>query len=301
MRVEDYESGLIRKHETTRPDKEDDRTRHLLALDAQAEPVLLAYRGRPEIDRLVAETLAGPPLDDFTTGDGVAHAVWRVADAAPYLTAFAAVQAAYVADGHHRSAAAARAAEKRRAESSRPRGDRAYEWLLSVLVPAAQLRILPYNRVIRDVGGRSSQALLAELSACGTVRPASDPVPPEPGMFCFYLERRWWRLDLPGGSIDRSDPVRSLDVSLLQERVLGPVLGIVDQRTDPRIDFVGGIRGTQALEAQVDAGLAALAISLYPTTVEQLMAVADRGHIMPPKSTWFEPKLLSGLFVHPLD
>jgi uncharacterized protein (DUF1015 family) len=275
VRIEDYETGLIRKHETTRPDKEADRTRHLLALDAQAEPVLLAYRGRPEIDRLVAETLAGPPLDDFTTGDGVAHAVWRVADAAPYLTAFASVQAAYVADGHHRSAAAARAAVKRRAESSRPRGDRAYEWLLSVLVPAAQLRILPYNRVLRDVGGRSSQALLAELSACGTVRPASDPVPPEPGIFCFYLERRWWRLDLPGGSIDRS--------------------------TDPRIDFVGGIRGTQALEAQVDAGLAALAISLYPTTVEQVMAVADRGHIMPPKSTWFEPKLLSGLFVHPLD
>ena len=301
VRIEDYESGLIRKHETTRPDKEADRTRHLLALDAQAEPVLLAYRGRPEIDRLVAETLAGPPLDDFTTGDGVAHAVWRVADAAPYLTAFASVQAAYVADGHHRSAAAARAAVKRRAESSRPRGDRAYEWLLSVLVPAAQLRILPYNRVIRDVGGRSAQTLLAELSTCGTVRPVSDPVPPEPGMFCFYLERGWWRLDLPGGSIDRSDPVGSLDVSRLQERVLGPVLGIVDQRTDPRIDFVGGIRGTQALEAQVDAGLAALAISLYPTTVEQLMAVADRGHIMPPKSTWFEPKLLSGLFVHPLD
>ena len=301
VRIEDYETGLIRKHETTRPDKEADRTRHLLALDAQAEPVLLAYRGRPEIDRLVAETLAAPPLDDFTTVDGVAHTVWRVADAAPYVTAFASVQAAYVADGHHRSAAAARAAEKLRAESSRPRGDRAYEWLLSVLVPAAQLRILPYNRVIRDIGGRSSQALLAELSTCGPVRPASDPVPPEPGMFCFYLERRWWRLDLPGGSIDRSDPVHSLDVSLLQERVLGPVFGILDQRTDRRIDFVGGIRGTRALEAQVDAGEAALAISLYPTTVEQLMAVADRGHMMPPKSTWFEPKLLSGLFVHPLD
>jgi uncharacterized protein (DUF1015 family) len=263
--------------------------------------VLLAYRGRPEIDRLVAETLAGPPLDAFTTADGVAHAVWPVPDAAPYVTAFASVQAAYVADGHHRSAAAARVAAKRRAESSRPRGDRAYEWLLSVLVPATQLRILPYNRVIRDVGGRPSQALLAELSTCGPVRPAPDPVPPEPGTFCFYLARRWWRLDLRDGSIDPGDPVRSLDVSLLQERVLGPVLGIVDQRTDPRIDFVGGIRGTRALEAQVDSGEAALAISLYPTTVEQLMAVADRGHIMPPKSTWFEPKLLSGLFVHPLD
>jgi uncharacterized protein (DUF1015 family) len=301
VRVEDYEAGLIHKHETTRPDKEVDRTRHLLALDAQAEPVLLTYRGRPEIDRLAAAALAAPPLDDFTTADGVAHTVWRVADAAPYVTAFASVRSAYVADGHHRSAAAARAAEKRRAESSRHRGDETYEWLLAVLVPAAQLRILPYNRVIRDIGGRSSQALLAELSTCGPVRPAPDPVPPEPGVFCFYLARQWWRLDLPGASIDRSDPVHSLDVSLLQERVLGPVLGIVDQRTDPRIDFVGGIRGTRVLEAQVDAGEAALAISLYPATVEQLMAVADRGHIMPPKSTWFEPKLLSGLFVHPLD
>jgi uncharacterized protein (DUF1015 family) len=301
VRVDDYETGLIRKHETTRPDKEADRTRHLLALDAQAEPVLLAYRGRPEIDRLVGQTLTAPRLDDFTTADGVAHTVWRVPDAAPYVTAFASIQAAYVADGHHRSAAAARAAETLRAESSRPRADRVYEWLLAVLVPAAQLRILPYNRVIRDIGGRPSHKFLAELSTWGPVRPTLDPVPPEPGVFCFYLARRWWRLDLPGGSIDRSDPVRSLDVSLLQERVLGPVLGIVDQRTDPRIDFVGGIRGTQALEAMVDAGLAELAISLYPTTVGQLMAVADRGHILPPKSTWFEPKLLSGLFVHPLD
>jgi len=242
-----------------------------------------------------------PPLHDFTTADGVAHTVWRIADPAPYVTAFAPIRSAYVADGHHRSAAAARAARHRRVERPRPRGDEAYEWLLAVLVPAAQLRILAYNRVVRDVGGRPGPELLAELSTWGPVRPTTDPTPPEPGVFCFYLEGRWWRLDLPGGSIDRSDPIRSLDVALLQERVLGPVLGIDDQRTDPRIDFVGGIRGTRALEALVDSGEAALAISLHPTTVEQLMAVADRGHVMPPKSTWFEPKLLSGLFVHPLD
>jgi uncharacterized protein (DUF1015 family) len=296
--VDDYEAGVIRKHETTRPDKEDDRTRHLLALDAQAEPVLLMYRGRPEIDRLAAETMTAPPLHDFTTADGVAHTVWRIAAAAPYVAAFASVRSAYVADGHHRSAAAARAAHQRRAE--RPGADAAHEWLLAVLVPAAQLRILAYNRVVRDIGGRPGHKLLAELSTSGPVRPTTDPVPPAPGVFCFYLERRWWRLDLPDGSIDRSDPIRSLDVALLQERVLGPVLGIDDPRTDPRIDFVGGIRGTWALEALVDAGRAALAISLHPTTVEQLIAVADRGHVMPPKSTWFEPKLLSGLFVHPL-
>jgi uncharacterized protein (DUF1015 family) len=170
-----------------------------------------------------------------------------------------------------------------------------------VLVPAAQLHILPYNRVIRDLGGRDAETLLGALSAVGRLAPTADPAPPAAGVFCFYLAGCWWRLDLPAGSIDRSDPIRALDVSLLQERVLGPVLGIVDQRTDPRIDFVGGIRGPRALEAQVDAGEAALGISLHPTTVEQLMAVADRGHVMPPKSTWFEPKLRSGLFVHPLD
>ena len=301
VRVDDYEAGLIRKHETTRPDKEDDRTRHVLTLAAQAEPVLLAYRGRPEIDRLVEEAIAAAPLDDFTSGDGVAHTVWRVADPAPYRSAFAAVAAAYVADGHHRSAAAARAAATRRAEGAGPGRDAPHEWLLAVLVPAAQLHILPYNRVIRDLGGHDAGALLAALSAVGRLAPTADPVPPTPGVFCFYLAGRWWRLDLPAGSIDRSDPIRALDVSLLQERVLGPVLGIVDQRTDPRIDFVGGIRGPRALEAQVDAGEAALGISLHPTTVEQLMAVADRGHVMPPKSTWFEPKLRSGLFVHPLD
>jgi uncharacterized protein (DUF1015 family) len=300
MRVDDYEADVIRRHENTRPEKEDDRTRHLLALDAQAEPVLLMYRGRPEIDRLVAETVTAAPLYDFATSDGVAHTVWPIPDPDPYESAFASVRSAYVADGHHRSAAAARAARRRRDENPRRRGDEAYEWLLAVLVPAAQLRILAYNRVIRDIGGRTVQALLAELSTWGPIQPTTDPVPPAPGVFCLYFGRRWWRLNLPGDSIDRSDPTGSLDVSLLQERLLGPVLGIVDQRTDPRIDFVGGIRGTRALEAPVDAGLAALAVSLYPTTVEQLMAVSDRGQIMPPKSTWFEPKLLSGLFVHPL-
>jgi len=249
----------------------------------------------------VEETITAAPLDDFTSGDGVAHTVWRVADPAPYRSAFAAVAAAYVADGHHRSAAAARVAATRRAEGAGPGRDAPHEWLLAVLVPAAQLHILPYNRVIRDVGGRGAEALLAALSAVGRLAPTADPVPPTPGVFCLYLAGRWWRLDLPAGSIDRSDPIRALDVSLLQERVLEPMLGIVDQRTDPRIDFVGGIRGPQALEAQVDAGEAALGISLHPTTVEQLMAVADRGHVMPPKSTWFEPKLRSGLFVHPLD
>ena len=170
-----------------------------------------------------------------------------------------------------------------------------------MLFPAGQLRILAYNRVITDLAGRKEPELLADLAALGHLAVTTDPVPPRPGVFCFYLPGRWLALELPAGSIDRSDPLRSLDVALLQERVLGPLLGITDQRTDKRIDFVGGIRGTRELQARVDAGQAALAISLHPTTVEQLMAVSDAGHVMPPKSTWFEPKLLSGLFVHSID
>lgn len=299
VHVDDYEGDVIRKHEKTRPDKEDDRTRHILALDAQAEPVLLMYRGRPGIDRLVAAATTEPPLYDFTTGDGVAHRVWRVDDPAPYPGLFGPL-AAYVADGHHRSAAAWRAARQRRAADPGHRGDEEHAWFLAVLFPAAQLRILAYNRLVLDLAGRTPAEVLADLAALGRLVPAGEPVPPRPGAFCFYLGGAWHRLELPEASIDRSDAIRSLDVSLLQERVLGPVLGIADQRTDKRIDFVGGIRGTAALAARVDSGEAALAISLHPTTVEQLMGVSDAGHVMPPKSTWFEPKLLSGLFVHPI-
>lgn len=299
VHVDDYEAGVIRKHETTRPDKEDDRTRHLLALEAHAEPVLLLYRGRPEIDRLVAAATAAAPLYDFATADGVAHTLWRVDDPAPYERAFAGVARAYVADGHHRSASAWRAARELRARHPGHSGAEEYDWFPAVLVPADQLRILAYNRVVLDLAGRAPAEVLAELGRVGRLAVTDDPVPPRPATFCVYLGGRWHRLELAEDSIDRSDPIRALDVSLLQERVLGPVLGIADQRTDKRIDFVGGIRGPRALAARVDSGEAALAISLHPTTVEQLMAVADAGHVMPPKSTWFEPKLLSGLFVHP--
>ncbi|MGH7416581.1 MAG: DUF1015 domain-containing protein, partial [Candidatus Rokuibacteriota bacterium] len=233
VHVDDYEADVIRKHEKTRPDKEDDRTRHVLTLGAQAEPVLLMYRGRPEIDRLVTAATTAPPLYDFVTPDGVAHTIWRLDDPAPYLTAYQSIAAAYVADGHHRSASAWRAArQRRRGEIARPRGDEEYEWLLAVLFPAGQLRILAYNRVITDLGGRTPEELFADLEAIGRLAVTDDPVPPRPGSFCFYLGKRWLRLELAEGSIDRSDPVRALDVALLQERVLGPLLGITDQRTD---------------------------------------------------------------------
>ena len=301
VHVDDYERGVIKKHETTRPDKEDDRTRHVLATGAHAEPVLLAYRGRPELDRLIDGAMETPPLYDFTAADGVRHTVWPVRELGAVTEAFGRVPCAYVADGHHRSASAARAARQRRAGPPHPGGEAECNWFLAVLFPAAQLDILAYNRVVRDLGARSAGEVLAELGKLGRLSATDDPVPPRGGSFCVYLERRWRVLELPASSIDHGDPIRSLDVSLLDERVLGPVLGIRDQRTDTRIDFVGGIRGTRALEARVDSGEMALAVSMCPTTVEQLMAVSDAGAIMPPKSTWFEPKLLSGLFVHTLD
>lgn len=299
VHVDDYETGVIAAHEKTRPDKEDDRTRHAQALGVHAEPVLLLYRGRSELDALVAAAEEAAPLYDFVAPDGVAHTMWRLPAPAPYQRAFDAVARAYVADGHHRSAAAVRVARDRRARGHAGREE--HDWFPAALVPADQLRILAYNRVVTDLGGRALADVLAALERVGRLVATGEPVPPRPGTFGVYLGDGWRRLELPEASIDRADPIRSLDVSLLQERVLGPVLGIADPRTDPRVDFVGGVRGPAALAARVDAGEAALAVSLHPVTVEQLMTAADAGHAMPPKSTWFEPKLLSGLFVHPFE
>ena len=298
VHIDDYEQDVIRKHEKTRQDKEDDRTRHVLTLEAHAEPVFLTYRGRPRIERLSEAMVATPPVHDFTASDGVRHTVWRIGDPSPWLEAFREVPHAYVADGHHRSASAWRAGKERRAANPRHRGDEEYNWFLAVLFPAEQLTIMPYNRVVRDLGGKSSAEVLQALRKVGRVAQTDDPHPPRPGTFCVYLAKAWYRVDLPEQSIDRSDPIGSLDVSLLQDQVLGPILGVGDPRTDKRIDFVGGIRGTAELERRVDSGEMAIGFSLYPTTVDQLMAVSDAGAIMPPKSTWFEPKLRSGLFVH---
>jgi uncharacterized protein (DUF1015 family) len=294
VHVDDYERGVIKKHETTRPDKEDDRTRHMLALEAHAEAVLLAYRGGGEIDRLAGEAMERQPIYDFVAADGVHHTLWTLPDPDRCVEAFHEVPGAYVADGHHRTASAWRAARRRR--RGMPNDER--EWFPAALFPAEQLRILPYNRVVADLGGQTPDEVLSELAKVGRLGPTTDPTPPRPGSFCIYLDGRWRLLELPESSIQREDVLASLDVALLQERVLTPVLGVGDPRTDKRIDFVGGLQGPPALEARVDSGQAALAVSLQPTTVEQLMAVADRGEVMPPKSTWFEPKLASGLFVH---
>jgi len=301
VHVEEYERDVIKKHEKTRPDKEDDRTRHVLTLNANAEPVFLTYHDRPEIDTRVAQVMATPPLYDFVSDDGVRHTFWRAADASGFVDAFREVPAAYVADGHHRSASAWRAGKERRATNPRHRGDEEYNWFLAVLFPVSQLRILPYNRLVKDLAGKTSVQVLEELRRVGRLSETKNPVPPRAGSFAFYLDHRWWLLELDEKSIDRSDPLRSLDVALLHDRVLTPVLGIGDPRTDKRIDFVGGIRGTAELQRRVDSGSAALGVSMYPTSLEQLIAVSDAGAVMPPKSTWFEPKLRSGIVVHTLD
>ena len=301
VHVDDYERDLIRKHEKTRQDKEDDRTRHVLTLHANAEPVFLTYRGRTEIDQLIAGIItSSSPLYDFTAPDGVRHTVWSVPDTGALARAFGAVPHSYVADGHHRSASAWRAGKELRAKNPSHRGDEEYNWFLAVLFPADQLRILPYNRLVRDLLGQTPSEVLDRLGRLGKLTATPDATPDRAGVFCIYLAGRWHRLELDPAGIDRADPIASLDVSLLQDRVLSPILGIGDPRTDKRIDFVGGIRGTAELERRVNSGEMAIAFSLHPTALDQLMAVSDAGHVMPPKSTWFEPKLRSGLFVHQL-
>ena len=285
--LDEYDSGGIRRHERTRRDKEDDRTRHMVTLEAQTGPVLLTYRGRPEIDMLVADATRGEPLYDFEAEDGISHTIWKVGgDSARRLVSeFEQVPLLYIADGHHRAASASRA----RGELAGT-GRGAADYFLAVAFPDSQLRILPYNRVVKDLGGRSAEEFLAALRARLPVSDSAAPSPARRGEVSVYVDGRWYGLAL-------GDPPE-LDVTLLQERVLDPMLGIRDIRTDPRIDFVGGARGTAALEKAVDDGRAAAAFSLYPVSIEDLMRIADADGIMPPKSTWFEPKLRDGLLIH---
>ncbi len=299
--IDDYANDIIKKHEKTRKDKEDDRTRHVLELNAHAEPVFLTYRDHPAIDKQVELDVNDRPLYHFVARDGVTHTIWEVADAQPYVEAFKQVPCAYIADGHHRSASATRAGMERRAANPNHTGEEEYNWFLAVLFPASQLQILPYNRVVKDLNGLSPDEVLKRLGEVGSLSPTDNPTPSQPGTVCVYLNKSWHQLTFDPASIDHSDPIGSLDVSLLQERVLEPILGVGDPRTDKRIDFVGGIRGTAELEQRVNSGEMAIAFSMYPTTIEQLMAVSDANHVMPPKSTWFEPKLRSGLLIHSLD
>jgi uncharacterized protein (DUF1015 family) len=290
---------LIKKHELTRQEKEEDRKRLIGTLRANTGPVFLTYRERAGIDALVARQQAGAPACDFTAPDGIQHTLWRVADPAviaAFTAEFAALPAAYVADGHHRTASAARVALELRAANPAATGDEDSDWFLAVLFPANQLQILPYNRVVRDLNGLDGETFLARVREVFSVKDGGSPHPARPGEMRMYLAGQWhtlaWTPDPAAG------PIAQLDVTALQERLLAPILGIADPRTSQRIDFIGGIRGPEELVRLVDGGQAAVAFSMYPTTVGQLMAIADAGQIMPPKSTWFEPKLRSGLFIH---
>lgn len=300
--VADYRAGVIATHEHTRPDKEDDRVDHIHALGAHDEPVFLMFREEgaavETIADVVAATTAGEPLEDFTTADGVSHTLWAVADGAPtasLIDAFTAVPRLYVADGHHRSAAADRV--------SALRGDPPEAGLfLTVTFPAGQLNVLPYNRVVADLAGRDAESFRAVLDDTLELVPAKGPVAPTtPGTVGVYLDGRWYAGTIRPELVDAADPVARLDIAVLQDRVLEPVLGIADPRTDARISFVGGSRGTAELERLVDSGRFAVAFSMCATTTTAVMDVADEGKVMPPKSTWFEPKLASGLFLHAFD
>jgi uncharacterized protein (DUF1015 family) len=294
--IEDYERDIIKKHEKTRRDKEDDRTRLIGTLSADTGPVFLTYRDSAAIDQLVAAVKKDAPLFDFTAPDGIQHTVWRVPGAQDFVDAFAQVPVSYVADGHHRTASAVRVGRERREANPAHTGNEDYNWFLCVLFPASQLQILPYNRAVKDLNGHTKEAFLEAVGRTFTLLPSGSPAPKRPGEIRMYLDGAWY--DLAWQPAVNADPISQLDVTGLQDRLLAPLLGIDDPRTSKRIDFIGGIRGTDELVKLVDSGKAAVAFSMYPTTVEQLMAIADANQIMPPKSTWFEPKLRSGLFIH---
>jgi len=296
--VADYDINRIRKHEFTRPAKEDDRVHQIEALNAQTGPVLLAYRSQAEIDQLIESETSNPPDVDLKADDGIGHKLWVVKDQAVIgrLTAgFDRMEALYIADGHHRSAAASRVAAALHAGPDDMSG-----YFLSVIFPHNQMRILDYNRVVRDLNGLSVNEMLDNVAAAFAIHEQQAAVSPaSPGEFGMYLAGRWYRLTIHADRLSQ-DPVAGLDVSLLANNLLQPVLGISDPRTDPRIDFVGGIRGLGELEKRVDSGEMAVAFSMFPTSMEGLMAVADANQVMPPKSTWFEPKLADGLISHVL-
>ena len=298
--AEDYDKDIIKKHEKTRRDKEDDRARHVMTLRNHSGPVFLAYRDSKKIDALVAEVMKNEPFYAFTAADGIEHKMWKCGaekskeisavfeNEIPYL---------YIADGHHRAASASRAAASCKANNPAHTGKEDYNFFLAVSFPASQLKILSYNRCVHDLNGLSEADFLAKVEEKFTVVPINDPVPAKGGTFCMYFQGKWSLLT-PKFDIASLGVIERLDVSILQDNILAPVLGIDDPRTSKRISFIGGIRGTAELEKLVNTGKGVVAFSMYPTTMAQLFDIADAGEIMPPKSTWFEPKLRDGLVTH---
>ena len=300
--IEDYESGVIMKHENTREDKEIDRITHVDTCDAQTGPIFLSYRAQAAIDAIVTKIKARPAENDFVSEDGITHRVWLVTDAADIAAieqAFSGMSQIYIADGHHRAASAVKVGIKRRNANPNHTGEEEYNYFLSVLFPHDQLKILPYNRVVHDLNGYTADAFIDAVKADFEVEAVTEAYQPEEkAAFGMYLDGIWYKLRAKSHILSE-DPVDGLDVSILQDHLLAPILGIENPRTDKRIDFIGGIRGLAELERRANSDMK-LAFSMYPTSIEELFAVADAKRLMPPKSTWFEPKLRSGIFIHKL-
>jgi uncharacterized protein (DUF1015 family) len=305
--VSDYLSDVIRKHELTRVEKEEDRKNHIRITNFNSEPVFFAYPDHEEIDRLVNRYTEARPEFDFTTADGIHHQLWVISDAHTIHrmeTIFAQeIPYTYIADGHHRTAAAAHVGEERKRQNPAHRGDEEYNFFMAVHFPASQLTIIDYNRVVKDLNGHTPEQLLKQLEKTFIVLPkgTTEYKPQRLHEFSMYLEGKWYALEAKSGTFNDNDPIGALDVTLLSEHVLDKILDIKDLRNSKRIDFVGGIRGLGELKRRVDSGEMAVAFALYPVSMEQLINIADTGNIMPPKTTWFEPKLRSGLFVHSLE
>ena len=304
--VEDYLKGNIKKHELTRADKEEDRMKHVRCLSANMEPVFFAFPDNEVLDRVIRETAARPSVERFTSAEGFIHEFWVIDNPETIKTiteAFAAIPYLYVADGHHRTAAAARVGQERALQNPNHTGDEEYNFFLAVCFPAGQLKIMDYNRVVKDLNGLSSEEFLAKVAENFVVEKMGTEIyhPVRLHNFSLYLDGYWYSLTAKPGTYNDNDPIGVLDVSVSSDLILDRILGIKDLRRDKRIDFVGGLRGLGELKRRVDSGEMRVALALYPVSMEQLMNIADSGNIMPPKTTWFEPKLRSGLVVHSLD
>lgn len=296
--LDEYEQGLIKKHEKTRPDKVADRTRHMIALKAQTGLIFLAFRGTDTIRELIDNAVVGHPIYDFALADNVRHTIWKISHTDDWIAAFAEVPALYIADGHHRAESAEQARKYLRDQNPTHNGAEDYNFVVAGIFPAEDLKILAYNRVVTGLGDLTDEQFLSKLSESFIVTETTEKEPRSHGEICMYMAGKWYKLEFSVKFFREPDPIERLDVNILQDYILRPILGIDDARTDKRIGFVGGKRGTSELEKLVDEGEAMIAFSLFPTTMDDLLAVSDMGEIMPPKSTWFEPKLKDGLLVH---
>ncbi len=299
--LDEYEQGIIKKHENVRPDKVEDRTEHLLAVGAQTGLIFLAFRGTDEIHGLIDEAVTGRAIYDYVCADGIRQRVWRITDTAPWISAFSSVDALYIADGHHRVESANLARHKIRERNAGHGTDEDYNFVVAGVFPAEDLKILSYNRVVKDLNGLTKEDFFSRLNENFIVAETKEKVPQSHGDICMYMDGQWYKLRSNMAYIREPDPIESLDVSILQDYLLSPVLGIADPTTDTRIGFVGGARGTDELERSVNEGSAQVAFSLYPTTMDDMLIISDMNGIMPPKSTWFEPKLKDGLLVHKFE